>query len=468
MNKGKIMVFVLALSLIFVTTIPGLAKQLTITEALRLAIEQNLQLKESDLDLDQAHVKLDQAYRHLLPKVSLQSTYTRLDQGMPVPTGKYISIPTEGTIPIEISKNNWIDLPIIATIPEMETGSANMYNTQISIQQPIFTGTKAMLGLDMAKTSVSLAEIQQQQITSQVLYNVIQAYYNLVMAEKMLAIQENALKLLDEHQRIAQLNYEANLVLKSDLLQIDIERAKALQGLQSSQNGVHLGRRQLAQLVGLDKVDQIFEPTLKIKPVVAEELELLWKSALSKRPELQIFDLNQQLLESNLKMEKRYFWPNLILMGNYGWQGSELSFEDGSWSVSLAASMQLFDGGMASNNQEGLAIQMERLTMNKENLSDLIKLEVEEAFLKLKEARVGLELQEMSLKDAQDNLRFANERYKAGVGSNLDVLNAQTLWEQTEIGLAQSEIQHKLSQIKVIYKMGYLIDYCQEVIASEE
>lgn len=467
MNKGKINVFFLAIFLIIVITVPGLANQLTITEALELALENNLQLKQSDLDLDQAQVTLDKAYRNLLPKVSLQSTYTRLEEGVPTPTGKYIRIPTEHTIPITIPGSGEVIIPIFATIPEMESGSANMYNTKISLQQPLFTGTKTKLGIDMAKTSVLLAEIQQQQTTSQVLYNVIQAYYNLIMAEKMLKIQENALKLLDEHQRIAQVNYEAKLALKSDLLQIEIERAKALQGLKSSQNGVHLARRQLAQLLGLDEVDfQVSKPSLK--PVVQEELEYLLEIAAKERPELQIFDLNLQVMANNLKMEKRFFWPNLILMGNYDWQDTEFSFEDGSWSISLVASMQLFDGGMAVKNQEELQLQMEKIVKSKENLSDLIKLEVEEAFLKLEEARVGLELQAMSLKDAEDNLRFANERYKAGVGSNLDVLNAQTLWEQTEVGLAQSEIQHQLSQIKVIYKTGFLIDYCQEVIESEE
>ncbi len=472
-RKGLLILLTIILVIFSGCVVLGADNQLSFEDALWLALENNGTLQTSDLDVEKAEVDLDVAYRNLLPQISLQSTYTRLDEGVPTPTGEYMPIPTGQSIPMVIPIPGMgdvpVEFPIVGTLPVTEEGSANMFNTQITLQQPLFVGGKALLGISMAKKGVDLAQIQNEQAAADILYGVIQSYYNLVLAEEMLAIQRNSLKLLEEHERIARVNYEAGLVLKSDLLQIEIEKRKAVQGLKSGENGVYLAKRQLADLLGLDGINyEILRPEAKPELKSRENQDWLYSAALNSRTELQALEISQQMLEDNLKMSKRYYWPNIVLMGNYSWQGSELNFEDGSWNISLAATMQVFDGGISNKEQSGIELQIDKLKLSQESLSQMVELELEEALLKMEEAKDGIALQELSRENAQENLRLTNERYKAGVGTNLDVLNAQSLWENTELSYFQGSVQYELSLYKVMYKAGILVDYCKEVMESEK
>ncbi|AZR72698.1 hypothetical protein BBF96_04405 [Anoxybacter fermentans] len=441
---GYIFLFVVVFIALIQTSVLRAEEQLTLKQVLELALEQNEILKSSELDIKKANSELEIAWRSLWPKLNLQTSYTRLDKGP--------EIPKLGFDPVT-------KMPIFT----YEEGSPDIYNTQITIQQPLFLGGKALIGIDLARMGVKLSEIQARQTAGDTLFRVIQAYFNVLMADEIVKTQENALKLIEEHERIVQVNYDAGMVLKTDLLKVKIEKRKAYQNLKSAQNNLYLAQRQLAQLLGLKNHDfKIVKSDLK--PEIELDLESLYQKALLNRPELQALSLNQEMLKADLKMEKRSYWPNIMLVGSYTWKDSEFSLDDGSWNVMVSASMQLFDGGISKKKQDGIQLGIEKLEYSKENLIQMIKLELEEAMLKVKEAEDALVFQEMSLKNARENLRIANESYKVGVGSNIDVLNAQTTLKQAEMGLIQSQYQYQLNLFKILYKTGLLVDYCKEVV----
>ncbi len=466
--KHKKILFVLIVNLLIVLSVSsallaGEIKELTLSEVLELALENNFTLKSSNLDIAKAENDLKLAWQNLWPQINLNSSYTRLDEGMPVPTGDFQPIPTGLSYPIPGFNT---EIPIMTTIPIYEEGSANMFNTQITVQQPLFMGGKVMTGIEMAKDGVNLTRLQTDKAVIDTLYNVLQVYFGVLMAEEMVHIQENSLKLIEEHGRIVQANYDAGMVLKSDLLQVEIEKRKVLLGLKSAQNNVYLTQRQFSQLVGLKDTNFVLIRS-NWEPDVNYELDVLYEEALLNRSDLNIFSLNQEMLQRNLKIEKRSNWPNLVMMGSYIWNGDKLSFNDGSWNVTISGSMQLFDGGISKKKQDGLEIQLEKLELSKESLSEMIKLEIEEALLKVEEARDSIALQKLSKENTLENYRLASQRYQAGVGANIDVLNAQIILQQTEISLVQSQFQFQLSIYKLLYKTGMLSDYCEEVIHSE-
>lgn len=437
---------------------------LTLGDAIRLAVEQNPTLKSNHLDVEKAVSDLDLAWRNLFPQVNFQSSYTRLDEGIPTPTGEYNPM-TVGYYDLNIDDKLY-KIPLNALVPQYEEGSPNMYNTQLTIQQPIFMGGKVTLGIDMAKAGVTLASIESVKALNDTVYNIIQTYYNLLMLKEMLHIQEAGLDLIDEHQRIARTNFEVGLMLKKDLLSVEIEKRKAAQQLKISQNQLRLAEKQFAQLLGIDQFQyQLLTPTVQVS--VEEDLETQYQEALENRIELKSLKINQEMLANNLKMEKRSFWPNVILLGNYTWNGDRLSFEDGSWSITANASMNLFDGGISREKQDGLAIQLEKLEQAQENLAQMIHLEVEESLLKIEEKAAELEIQELTYEQTTENLRVALKSYEVGVGTNMELMNAQLSQQQAEIGQVQAKYQYQLSLFKLLYKTGNLMEYLEGVVKSE-
>lgn len=438
---------------------------LTLEDAILMAIEQNPTLKSSYLDEAKAVSDLDLAWRNLFPQMNFQLSYTRLDEGVPTPTGGFDPM-TVGYYNLNIEDQSF-QIPLKALTPKYEEGSPNMYNTQLAIQQPIFMGGKVTLGIEMAKAGVTLASIESAKILNETVYQTIQTYYNLLMLKEMLQIQETGVDLINEHQRIARTNLEAGLMLKKDVLSVEIEKRKAAQQLKSLLNQFRLAEKQFAQLLGIEYFQyQLLTPTVQV--AVKEDLEIQYQEALENRAELKSLQINQEILANNLKMEKRGFWPNVILLGNYSWKGETLSFEDGSWSVTVNTSMNLFDGGISREKQEGLMIQIQKLEQGQKNLADMIRLDVEEALLKVEEKVAELEIQELIYEQAVENMKAASKSYEVGVGTSIELMNAQLSLQQAEMSQVKTKYEHQLSFFKLLYKTGNLMEFLEEVVKSEK
>lgn len=451
-NSGLLLI----ITVIIVCTVFLLAGQvkvlagdlLTLPEVVELMLKQNTAIRSNRLELKNAETELEVAWRNLFPKLKLQSSYTRLDQGPQIPQYSFDPFKYEFQI-------------------TYEEGSPDVYNTSLTLEQPLFMGGRALLGIDLAELGLEKAKISVEKKTGEMLFQAIQGYYHVLLTGKMVEICRDSVELLEEHERILRANYENGMALKSDLLKVKIEREKAEQNLISARNKLKMARKQLARLINLQEEDiRLSMPELE--PELELDLDKLINEALQNRAELKELDINRDMLETQLKIENRSWWPNLFLMGTYSWQDDEFSFEDGSWQVTLSANMQLYDGGISARKTEGLENRIKQLDLTREDLLSLIKLELEQALLKAEENKAAISFAELSLQHAREGFRMARERYRAGAGTNMEVLNARLTLEQAEISLMQSRCDYQLSLFELLHKTGILVDYCREVLIHEK
>lgn len=448
----------LVVLLMFIVFSPVLAEEaLTLEEALRLGIENNIAIKESEIEKRKAEIDLDSARRAVLPEITFSTSYTRLYldeddnmRGLPV-------VPQD---PFGIGE-------ILAQMmAEMQPEEDN-YQTAISVQQPIYLGGKLMIARQQAEKALELTELQQRQKENELLLNIIQSYYNVLLAEERVRIEEEALELIREHKRIAEVSYKAGLSLKTDLLQVEIEENKAILSLESARNDLAMARRIFANLIGADIGDRVFvDPELLPEPLLdkGEAINL----ARENRVEFKLLDINREILDLSIKMEDSTYLPNIVLMGNYQWQGSELKFDDGNGSITLALSMNIFDKGLSRNAKEKLKEELQKLALNRDNLEELLSIELENQLLRIEENKRNIELQRLNLQRAEENLALEEKRYQAGTGTNMEVLNAGMVLKTTRIASIQAGYQYEVSLYQLLEKTGRLIDYCEEVIFNEK
>lgn len=442
MNEVKAIkiVFICIISLLVLYTGSILAfDSLTLKEALRVGLENNSDIKQSHLEVEKSEYDLELAERNWYPTLDLQSSYTRLEEG-----------------PLEFD---------FSTLTPSE-GSRDNYNTQLTLQQTIYSGGQISLGIKQAEKGLTLTGLQTEQEISETLYNIIEAYYNALIAADRVEIEKEALEVVREHKRIVKSSFEEGVALKTDVLQIEIKEGESEQSLQNARNQLHLARKNLANLIGMDGGDfQLLSPD--IQAAVELDLERLYQVALEKRPELSMMAVNEEMVETNIEIEEKSHLPRLALAGNYSWQGSELEFDDGSWSISLSGSLSIFDGGKSSTSEKKYKKELNRLKESKRNLKELIRLDIESKILTARENQAEIELQELNLNKARENLRLEEMRYQEGVGTNIDVMNAQTTLKQTKIGKMQAEYKYQLDLFELLQKTGQLTGYCEEVISNE-
>jgi outer membrane protein TolC len=287
------------------------------------------------------------------------------------------------------------------------------------------------------------------------------------MARGRVKIEDQALNLVREHKEMAKASYESGMALKTDLLQAEIEETKSQHSLKTARNQLKMARKNLINTIGLKK-DEIKLEGPAFTPEVDLNLDYLYDIAVEQRPEMKLTELNQEMTKTSLQLEERSNFPQVMLIGNYSWQGSELALDNGSGNIILTASVSLFDGGQSNIKEEKYEKELAKIKNSHSNLKNMIRLDIEQKLMKVKEHKNNIKLQEMNITKARESLKIERKRFDQGMGKIVDVLQAQTTLKQTKIVAMTAKYQYKMALFGLLQKTGQLVDYCEEVIENEK
>ncbi len=460
--KVKLLTVVTTLLMLVVLSYNIQAAEISLDEAIQTALAQNKSLENSWRDVEKASKDLEIVGRSYYPSLDVQTSYTHLGEAPSVPTGQYEV--SESLLPssTKIINGDKITFNNRFLIPKTVEGESGSYSTTLSLNQPLYLGGTVALREKMTTLSHELSLLNYQQKKEEVIFNVIQSYYGVLMAQGMIDIRENALEVVEEHLRIVNANFEAGVSLKQDLLQTTIEKRRAEQELTAARNQLNLARKRLAQLLQLDQLSFAVNAPHNTPQIVMDS-KILVEQAYQNRIELKSLALNRSLLKVNQKLAGNPYRPQVALNGSYNWQGQEF-MEGGSWRMTIGASMPLYEGGKASLQDDKYQLDLEKLAASRSNLKEAMEIELNSIVLSLEESAEKIELETLSVANAEENLELASKSYRAGMGSNLDVINAQIRLRQAQIGKLQAEYQHEQDLFKAKYKTGKLLTYFKDVI----
>ncbi len=461
MGKIKFSLLILALLISSFFTMTAAAEEdieISLTEAAEIMLENNRQLQNSRQNIEKAEKDVELSGRGYYPTVNLQSSFTKMESGQQVPTGTYYVSPPLGT---KFVDNVPFEEKLL--IPETSEGPDENYRTSLSLNQPLYLGGRVRIGKNISELGQEMSRIEYQKQLDQTLFNLVQSYYGLLQAQGMVEIRQNALEVVNEHLRIVKVNTEAGTSLRQDLLQTQIEQRKAEEDLIAAENQLQIARKRMAQLLG-DSSKNYTVSTPEKNPDPETELDKLINIALAKRAELKTLKINQQMIEKQKELEGNPYRPQISLNGSYNWQGSEIDFSEGSWNITLSGSISLYDGGKANLKEEKKEIEASNLENSKTDLEESIKIEIEETLLSLNHSKEMINLEQLSLENAEENLELANKSYQAGVGTNIDVINAQTSYKQAQISLLQAEYDYEINLFKLLYNTGRISELFKDVI----
>ena len=337
-------------------------EEINLKKAFELAYENNSELKKAERSREKSELNLDLAWRALFPDLKLETSYTRMSEAPKISTPNYTMTYSPEDFYYENKPVRKKDQTDVILAPETIEGPKENYNTSLSFTQPIYMGGQIRLGIEQAKRGLKMAEVQNKKKKSETLHQIINSYYNLLMARERVEIEKQSLLLVKEHKNIAESSYESGAALKTDLLQAEIELSKAKNRLKNSKNKLKLAKKNFKNQLGINKSKKIIlQDNSQFIPEVNLEKENLYKTALTEKPEIKILEYNQDLTQTNLKLEEKSNYPKIMLMGNYNWQGSELDFEDGSGNIVLSASMNIFDSGKSNIKEDKIEKDLQKI-----------------------------------------------------------------------------------------------------------
>lgn len=415
---------------------PASEMDLTMGEAIRMAVDNPLNLGPAEAGVAEAQAGLDKAQAGRMPSGSVSGSYTRLDEGMATPVG------------IDFATGEFLT----------EAGSPDIYSTTLTLQWPIYTGGKITSGIELAKKGLDSARLEYDQKRADTTYQAIGGYIGLLKANGFVQLSQEYVNTIAEHLKLVETNYQLGYATRSDLLETKIRLSQAEQGLVKAKHGQRLAQESLKNLLGLGSSVELKLADLAdfTSDMLFPKLEEAINTALALRPELRSLDLATEMARESLEMAEGYWKPTVALVGTYGTQGSELKFANGSWKLTAAAEWKFFDGGAGRAGVDQAQAGLDKLEHSLAQARNGISLEVRQKYLALTEAQEARSLATLTHQQALENYEFTQAKYELEAATNLELLTAQNTLNQAANDELNAEYDYYLAVVDLYRAMGQI------------
>jgi outer membrane protein TolC len=212
----------------------------------------------------------------------------------------------------------------------------------------------------------------------------------------------------------------------------------------TARNNVTLGRETLRNAMGMstpldfDVVDVLSQPPVKLGEDEAVEL------AYANRPELVSIAAQQKAQSLQIDALTKDYLPKVTGGANYTWSGSQYPLQD-TWNIGAAVNLSVFNGGLTTAQVGEARANLATLQANAETLRQSVQLEVRQAMANVREGAEAIRVTEKARRQARENVELAEGRYSTGVGSIIELTDAQASLASAEANLVQSLVNYRVA-----------------------
>lgn len=410
----------------------------TLQDSIRIALQNSRSLRSVLQDERKANARVREARGAGLPQLDVSANYRRLDR---VPKAKFPSFdPTTGTF----------------TFNEIEIQPIDSGTATVSLSQVIDVSGVVRTATDAASLYSRIANLDVQRTRNEVVLQVKQAFYDVLRAQELVKVAEEALQNAEIRRKLAQAAVDAGVSPKLDMMRADAAVAAAQQAVITARNALQLAKAAFNNVLGR-RVDEPVEliPADEPAPEQADFNQYL-QEALSKRPELIQAHLGVSLSEKQITAARRDQLPSLIVRGQWDFNLKTSTFQprESSFTTIAALQFKIWDSGQTQGRVEQARADVDKAKVAVENVREGIALEVRSAYLSLQEAREKVVAAEKGLRAATESLRVARVRYEAGVSTQLELSDAELAYTQAEQNLVNARYDLRVAWARLEKAMG--------------
>ena len=440
-------------------------QSLTLNQAIKVALENNLQRKLVAGEVQLATDKVKQAQSGYFPKVILSGGYQHFSETPDMVKlansitdfNNALDIWAEGVVKQMPPTQGAPFKPLADGLTQKERldDGLDYYGLKLNIEQPLYTGKKITAINRQAKANLKLAGANLKVAESNLVFEVKKAYSTVLQTEKLVQTAKEAVNSMKVHLAEANAYYKAGMVPKIDLLRAEVKLADLNQKLLMAENGLNMARTAFNFLLGVD-LDTTYQLVDEGKNEInIEELALCKEKALVNRPEIAVIDAKIQLAEQSVTLAKSNGKPMIALRFEGEQNDTKISFEEApDWKVGVVGQMTLFDGGQIRNQVAEAKDLVKQAETGKELLLKGIQLEVEVAYRNLQNYAKAIEVAEKSLSQAKEAVRMSEVSYKSGLSTSIERIDAEVGLTQAKENYAQAVSMYNLALAQLEKAMG--------------
>jgi outer membrane protein len=409
-------VFFLALLLLLST--PAVRAQaqgpLTLSDAVRQALQQNPELRSSEDQARAAHARVNQARASWLPRLDAGQGFTRGNN----PVYVFGSLLTQRQF-----TGADFALPLLNAPTPLDN-----FQSRISGQMMLFDSGQTHLRVQAAHRMESAADYQTAQQRQDLVLHVVRAYYDWVVAIGEQQAAAEALRSAKANAERVRTMEKAGMVVSADRLSAEVFQARMQDRVIRAENAVELARLALVRQMNVAPAS-IGQParTMPSPEPIPAPIDEWVRRALANRPLLQAAGMQSRAADSGSKLAKAQFGPTIGLFANVERDAETLGGPSGTnWTAGAQLNWNIFAGGA---DRARLAEAEARKSEAKHQLEWLrsgIELEVRQAYLNTRAAAERVTASHDASQQSEESLRIIQNRYTAGLVTITELLRAQS------------------------------------------
>jgi outer membrane protein TolC len=416
---------------------PGPAVSLSVQDAISMALTNNLAYQSAAQDIRSAQGVLIAARGNAFPVVSAGYSYVHTQN--------------EGFVFFPVPQ------PTGPPVLQKEIFSANnINNVNATLEYAIYTGGAVQAAIGAAAANYSAAQSNYAAARADVINNTTAAYYALVLAQRTAVIGDEAVDVANQNLKTSQELFAAGTAAHADVLRQEVALANAQVVAVRAHNSAYLANANLANLLNINLNSVITPQFAAITPPVYSLGDLL-QQAQVRRPEIASAIDAVTIAEKIVTEARSGTLPQVSL------QVSEASSKPNFFNVpqpqlseTLAVYWKLFDGGFTHGKVVQAQADVDKAKINLQQLRNSVDLQVRQAYFDYVAAQSAAVAALSGQTSAAESLRVTQVRYRAGVGTALDLTDALLTYTQTQVTYATALADESTALIELQRAAGLI------------
>lgn len=407
--------------------------ELTLPDAVGMAMKNNRTIKQSEAAYDAAYWQYRAARRAAGPTVSWETNAARLGGG-------YIEAQSQHT-----------------------KDQINSFSHTLSASMPLYAGGKLEYGRKAAKAGMIAADLGVEASKQGIKLATTSAYFKALQSRNQIKVYQETVGTSEEHLKNVNAQFSVGTVAKSDVLASQVQLANAQQALTSAENNYDIAIASLNNLIGTP-----IDTDLKLMDDLDYRhydlsLQECTEVALNNRPDVLAKDFAVEAKKAQIGVASADNKPSVGASVSRGWGsdrllGNEESNSNNKWMVGVGLSWNFWDNNQTKANVNIAKADVRAAEEEAEAARDTARLEVQTALLNIKAAEKNINTTKTNVERAEEDYKIAQVRYAAGVGTNLEVMDAQEKLTEAKTQYYTSLYNYNVSKADLDKAMGLMVD----------
>jgi len=364
------------------------------------------------------------------PHIDLSAAYAQTDN----PMFSFGNILNQGTFSNDIDFN--------------DPGRTDNLNLKAELTYRLYNGGRDEAGVAAAASTYLASEAGLKEVEHQLGYEIVRAFQNIVQAADQLQARQAELEAIDSSLQVAQARFDAGDLLKTEVLNFEVQKARTSENLIISQHRQELAEKVFLNLLGLENGSTTLNTRVTIPQIIPK--------TPAERPELTRLNAMLEAARANLDRAEGVNRPTLDGFASYQVDyGFENDGSGESWMAGVKLNYNLWDGRLGHSD---VALRQAELNEMEEQLHKLrlgINLDIQEARLNYQQALERRGVTDKMVEVARESAQLSRERFKEGVILSSDLLDTEVRLTDTLVRQSAARANYRIAAANLRRALGY-------------